>query len=182
MKSWVGLSFLSLLAATSAISAPAGSAKLNSDFDFKRDGDRVLKRAIDLVERATPVSNKGKYRLAMRSLDGRGGRMTEYRGGTVILDSAELWAEWEKVRAFDTRPVVDVVTAVAKAIACNDPSLGLHKNKSGWLTSPRESACRRVNKFDTPAYNGVPGFYDYPVYTPRIGIRETLWLVPVKKR
>jgi hypothetical protein len=95
-------------------------------------------------------------------MDGRGGKLAEYRGGTVVLDSTELWAEWENVKPLDSRPVVDVVSTVAKTIACNDPSLSLNKNTSGWLTTPLSVPTRRVNKFDTPAYNNQPGFDNDP--------------------
>lgn len=124
-----------------------------SSLRLSRDSDRILKRAIELVEQAAPVPHHRNYRLAVRPIDGRDGKLAEYQGGTIVLDAAEVWSA-DGGGLFAASRTRDAISVVAHEIACHDPAIPLKHNANGALTNPAYTGARRINHYDRPASNG----------------------------
>lgn len=108
-----------LLAILALLTAPA-----NAD---------VLSRAIAIVEQAAPVPHRD-YRIREAEIDGRGGTLATYSGGTIVLDRADMGT-------------FDVVSVVAHEIACH-AGTGLGHDARGRLTNPAYRFVRRPNRYD----------------------------------
>lgn len=117
---------------------------------LQQESHRILQQAVDLVEQAAPVPHHQKYRIVLRHIDGRNGKLAEYRGGTIVLDAAEAWSVDGRGRS----GARDAVSVVAHEIACHDPAISLKHNSDGALTNPQYTGARRINHFDRPAHNG----------------------------
>lgn len=117
---------------------------------LQQESHRILQQAVDLVEQAAPVPHQQKYRIVLRHIDGRNGKLAEYRAGTIVLDAAEAWSVDGRGRS----GARDAVSVVAHEIACHDPSISLKHNSGGALTNPQYTGARRINHFDRPDHNG----------------------------